>query len=199
MTRGPDEVAGTNNSKPVVGGCRRTHVLGQTLEMDDNDRTPVMPRLEPFVGRWTMEALFPGADPTGPAGLSTFEWILEGQFLLQRTEFSVPGPPEGVMIVGPDPVESNFTQHYFDSRGVVRVYAMTLDKTVWTLQRESPDFTPLNFAQRFTDVISDDGLTIEGHWETRHDSNWEHRASPPVTGNRSVDQAYVVVRPRFRE
>jgi hypothetical protein len=143
--------------------------------MDDNDRTLVMQRLEPFVGRWTMEALFPGADPTGPAGLSTFEWILEGQFLLQRTEFSVPGPPEGVMIVGPDPEEANFTQHYFDSRGVARLDAMTFDRGIWTLHRDAPDFTSLPFAQRFIGTFSDDGGSIDGHWERALDGGpWEH-------------------------
>jgi hypothetical protein len=46
--------------------------------MDENDRTLVLQRLEPFVGRWTLEALFPVAEPTGPAGQSTFEWMLGG-------------------------------------------------------------------------------------------------------------------------
>jgi hypothetical protein len=35
------------------------------------------------------------------------------------------------------------------SRGVVRIYAMTFDDGVWILRRESADFTPLAFAQRF--------------------------------------------------
>jgi hypothetical protein len=40
--------------------------------------------------------------------------------------------------------------------------------------RESPDFTPLDFRQRFTGTFSDDGNTISGAWETGHDSGeWE--------------------------
>ena len=51
--------------------------------------------------------------------------------------------------------------------GVARLYAMTLDAGTWTLLRESPDFSPLDFAQRFTGTFSDDGDTIRGTWESR--------------------------------
>jgi len=91
--------------------------------MDENDRILMLRRLEPLIGHWTMEARFPGAEPTGPAGRITFEWLLDGQFLLQKTEFSAPGPPEGVSIVGPDREGAKFAQHYFDARGVTRLYA----------------------------------------------------------------------------
>src|SRR5690348_16055459 len=68
-----------------------------------------------------------------------------------------------------------YTQHYFDSRGVVRLYAMTLAGGVWTLTRESPDFTPLDFRQRFTGTFSADGNTIDGAWESGRDGGgWEH-------------------------
>src|SRR5918993_347618 len=40
---------------------------------------------------------------------------------------------------------------------------------------EAPDFSPLDFAQRFTGTFSDDGTTIAGRWEIAHDgSTWEH-------------------------
>ena len=39
----------------------------------------------------------------------------------------------------------------------------------------TPDFSPLDFAQRFTGTFSDDGQTIAGDWEIAHDgSTWEH-------------------------
>jgi hypothetical protein len=121
-----------------------------------------------------MTALFPDADPTGPVGLSTFEWMLGGQFLVQRTEFSSPGPPEAVSIVGPDAEGANFRQHYFDERGVARLYAMTCGDGIWTLQRDTADFTALPFQQRFIGAFSDDGGTIVGRWEVSGDgSSWE--------------------------
>ncbi|MEU5541454.1 hypothetical protein AB0G85_03540 [Streptomyces sioyaensis] len=68
-----------------------------------------------------------------------------------------------------------YTQHYFDSRGVARLYAMTFADGVWTLTRESPDFTPLVFRQHFTGTFSEDANTIAGALEVRFDGGeWEH-------------------------
>ena len=55
----------------------------------------------------------------------------------------VPEAPDGIAIVGVDRDGEAYTQHYFDSRGVARVYAMTFRDGVWTLLRDAPDFTPL--------------------------------------------------------
>jgi hypothetical protein len=79
------------------------------------------------------------------------------------------------MIVSADPETGAYTQHYYDSRGVVRLYAMSLAGGVWTLTREAPDFTPLDFRQRFTGTFSADGNTISGAWESDRDGGeWEH-------------------------
>jgi hypothetical protein len=63
----------------------------------------------------------------------------------------------------------------FDSRGVARVYEMSLSDGVWRLWRDAPDFSPLNFSQRYTGSFGDDGMTITGSWEICHDgTTWEH-------------------------
>jgi hypothetical protein len=52
---------------------------------------------------------------------------------------------------------------------------MRFSDGVWTLLRDSPDFSPLSFSQRFTGTFGDDGDTIRGPWETSNDgSTWEH-------------------------
>ena len=52
---------------------------------------------------------------------------------------------------------------------------MKFSDGVWTLLRDSPDFSPLDFSQRFEGTFSDDGNTIKGRWESASDgSNWEH-------------------------
>lgn len=52
---------------------------------------------------------------------------------------------------------------------------MGFDGRAWTLLRERPDFSPLDFAQRYTGRFSDDRRTISGAWEICHDGNtWEH-------------------------
>ena len=121
--------------------------------------------LDIFVGQWTMTARFPDDVPTdGAAARSVFEWILDGKYLVQRTEISVPGVPDSMSVIAAD--GGSYTQHYYDSRGVTRLYAMTFADRVWTLTREAPDFSPLDFRQRFVGTFNADGDRIDGAWET---------------------------------
>jgi hypothetical protein len=122
-------------------------------------------RLAPLVGEWTMEASL--APPGAVAATTTFAWGLGGRVLLQTARIEVPEAPDLLAVIAADPATGALTQHYFDSRGVVRLYAMTFEEGVWTLLREAPDFSPLEFAQRFTGTLSADGRTIEGRWESR--------------------------------
>ena len=142
------------------------------------NRPQALARLDVFVGDWILEARFPGHEPLampGPQARSRFEWALDGQFLLQRTEVPVPAAPDSLTIVSTDPETGTHTQHYYDSRGVVRLYAMTFAAGVWTLTRESPDFSSLDFRQRFTGTFSQDGNTISGAWEKCFNGGgWEH-------------------------
>jgi len=146
------------------------------------DRADALARLDVFVGDWVMEARFPGDHPgavsageDAPAAHSRFEWALDRQFLMQHTEIPVPEAPDSLAIISADLETGGYTQHYFDSRGVVRLYKMSFADGVWTLIRESPDFTPLAFRQRFTGRFSADGNTVSGAWETGHDgAEWEH-------------------------
>lgn len=106
--------------------------------------------LDAFIGKWSMEAQFPGAPPTGPLGRTVFEWLAGEQFLIQRWEVLPPSAPDGIAIIGLDSDSETYSQHYFDSRGVARVYAMTFSDGVWELSRDTRDFSPLSFSQRFT-------------------------------------------------
>jgi hypothetical protein len=140
--------------------------------MDDDQRTR-LERLQPLVGEWRIEA--PALPlPTGDADAAriTFEWTLGGAFLLQRSSIPVPEAPDGLSLIGTDGGDA-YTQHYFDSRGIARVYAMAFDGREWTLERHAPDFTPLPFHQRWLGAFTDDD-TIRGRWETSPDGrDWE--------------------------
>ncbi|MBN1529160.1 MAG: DUF1579 family protein [Thermoleophilaceae bacterium] len=130
--------------------------------------------LEAFIGEWSIEVALPGA-PEGDIGARmTFEWLPGERFLAQRWQIPVPEAPDGLAVIGYDEGRGTFLQHYFDSRGVARVYEMTLDDGVWTLAREQPDFSPFEFAQRYEGRFSADGDTIEGRWDIRHEGrDWE--------------------------
>lgn len=129
--------------------------------------------LRPLVGEWALAADFAPAEDIGAR--TTFEWMPGNRFLVQRWEVPVDEAPDGIAVIGPDPeADGGFLQHYFDTRGVARVYRMGFDGRTWTLSREEPDFSPLSFAQRFTGTLSDDGDTISGAWEIRHPGqDWE--------------------------
>jgi hypothetical protein len=59
--------------------------------------------------------------------------------------------------------------NYFDSRGVHRIYQVSLSDGVWSMWRHSP-----GFSQKFNGKISADGDTIEGLWKlSRDDSTWD--------------------------
>jgi hypothetical protein len=135
---------------------------------------PAVESLDSFIGAWNMEAAFPDVPPT-VGGQTVFEWMPGQQFVIQRWQVAHPEAPDGIAIIGFDDGREAYLQHYFDSRGVARVYEMSFSNGTWKLWRNSPDFSPLNFSQRFTGTFSDDGNAIEGSWEISHDgSSWEH-------------------------
>ena len=125
------------------------------------ERHPALDRLGPLVGEWSMQTSF------GPAlGRASFEWELGGHYLVERTGVpDVPEAPDGLAIIGVD-AQGSYLQHYYDSRGVTRLYSMTFEDGTWTLLRDKPDFSPLHFSQRYVGQLSADGNTIDGRWET---------------------------------
>jgi hypothetical protein len=135
-----------------------------------------MQALEPLVGDWKMTAVFKGLPPADAGAHMRIEWMPGKQFLIQRWEVPVPEAPNGIALIGIDPAhEGGYLQHYFDERGVARVYRMSFTDRVWKLWREEPDFTPLDFSQRYTGNLSEDGKTITGAWEMRLPGNpWQH-------------------------
>lgn len=114
---------------------------------------------------------------TDRGGTTTFEWLDGKFFLIQRFVVEHPAAPSGIAIIGLSAPEV-FAQHYYDSRGVARVYQMTLADGAWKVWREAPGFW-----QRYTGTLSADGAVIRGAWEASADgSDWKHalRCAWPV-------------------
>lgn len=127
-----------------------------------------------------MDAVFPntslaaGVEADGVARV-VFEYLPGRQFVIQRWEVPNPAAPDGIAIIGWDSGRGSLLQHYFDSRGVARLYEMSFGDGVWKLSRTAADFSPLDFAQRYVGAISDDGCAIRGTWELSTDrSQWEN-------------------------
>jgi hypothetical protein len=135
-----------------------------------------------FIGRWETE----GAHPLLPGdvirGHTTFEWLDGQQFVIERSHYDHPDIPDAIAIIGV--TGEQLSMHYFDRRGVYRVYTVSIEGDRWQFWRDDP-----GFRQRFTSTFSADGDTITGQGEMCRDgSTWEpdlaltyHRASPNST------------------
>ena len=130
-------------------------------------------RLEPLIGEWSMAVVMPGETQPNPlpdvGARVTFEWLGEKAFVVERWTVPIPEAPDGLAVIGWDAGRGTFLQHYFDERGVARVYDMTFADRVWKMERTKPDFSPFDFSQRFAGTFSGDGKRIEGTWEIAPD------------------------------
>jgi hypothetical protein len=129
--------------------------------------------LDRLVGTWMTEATHPALPGVVVHGTADIAWLAGERFLLLRTRNDHPAVPDALAVIGDmgqdrvdtadgaipaDAVVSRLHMHYFDSRGVFRVYAVSVDDTAWRWWRDVP-----GFSQRFTGVIAADGNTIDGH------------------------------------
>jgi hypothetical protein len=144
--------------------------------MTTPDRSPALAALDVLVGEWEVRPTPPPewgvTDASALVGGVTVEWALGGAYLVAHSH--APDPvPDSMTVIAPD--GDGYLQHYYDSRGVTRLYRMTLADGVWTLLRTEADFSPLDFAQRFTGEFGADGSTIDGRWEQSQDGGrtWE--------------------------
>lgn len=132
----------------------------------------VLESLDVFVGEWSITSSFAPDPDDAPRARTTFEWLSGRRFLVQRWEVDHPDAPDGIAVIGIDPRRAILLQHYFDARGIARIYEMTFADRIWTLSREAP---PPDFSQRFTGTFDPAGETIAGAWEISHDgTTWEH-------------------------
>jgi hypothetical protein len=154
------EVSMTDDTHPDQPAPQPTDVPGA--------RSPALEPLQALVGSWFVNMTHV-ALPDPVHGVKTYAWLEGGHFLVERGHFDHPDVPDSVAIIGADDSGEGLAQHYFDSRGVLRVYRMRLSDGIWTLWRDAP-----GFSQRFTGRFSGDGSTIEVAGELSKDGvKWE--------------------------
>jgi hypothetical protein len=129
---------------------------------------PAPARLSAFVGAWQWEASV-GGQPIG-RGPTVFAWQEGGAFLVEHAGAEQPEFPSSTAIFGCDDTTESYCMVQVDSRGIWRIYQMSLRDGIWKLWRDAP-----GFSQRFASMFSDDGKTISGRWEKSTDGvQWEH-------------------------
>ena len=125
-----------------------------------------MDEFNALVGEWTTEATHPAFPDTVVHGHAAFEWLEGRQFLINRARNEHPDFPDSISVIGP--TDEGIAMHYFDSRGVHRIYMASFDEGVLRLSRDAP-----GFSQRFEGAFAEDGSTITGLWKlSEDDSTW---------------------------
>jgi hypothetical protein len=126
-----------------------------------------MEQFEPLIGKWHGE----GEIPIDPPMKLTVEVKIErlGEFIVLSSVGEPAEVPDTLSIIGGAPEGEPQPMHYFDSRGVKRLYLMALEGSTWKIWRApGEDWKGPNgpgFNQRFIGEISPDGNTIEARWE----------------------------------
>ena len=145
---------------------------------------PVLGHLAALVGEWETEATHQDLPGAVIRGRATFAWLGEGVFLIWRAHYDHPDIPDSIAIMGCDDtgdlrhLGGGCTLHYFDQRGVTRLYHLGAEAGVWRYWREAP-----GFSQRFTGTLSADGRSIDGIGELCRDGvAWERDL--PITYKR---------------
>lgn len=126
-----------------------------------------VPQWQPFIGTWATEASHPMLPGAVIRGEATFEWLEGQRFVILRSRYDHPDIPNAIAVIGV--TDEQLSMHYFDFRGVYRVYAVELRDGTWHYRREAP-----GFSQRFTGTLSEDGDTFAGQGELSRDgTTWE--------------------------
>lgn len=136
-----------------------------------------------LVGAWNTEATHPALPGVVVRGSAVVEWLEGERFLIHRAHVEHPDFPDAISIIGftdrdrveesgavaSATTESQLTMHYYDSRGVFRLYDASIDELAWSYQRLAS-----GFSQRFTGTFADGGNTIIGISQLRRDDvHWK--------------------------
>jgi hypothetical protein len=121
-----------------------------------------------LVGTWVTEATHPALPGIVVSGRATFEWLEDQRFLIQRSHYDHPEIPDSVAVTGI--VDETPSMHYFDPRGVHRVFAVDFTADSWRFWNDAP-----GFSLRVTHTLSEDDKTINGQAELSTDDGvtWE--------------------------
>jgi hypothetical protein len=114
------------------------------------DRDPALEPFDALIGTWDTEAKHRLVDEV-VQGSVTFEWLVGGHFLVQRSHNDHELFPDAISVIGAPEAGEGLVTEYFDSRGVRRTYRVSLDDGVWRIWRDQPGFD-----QRFSATLGQD-------------------------------------------
>lgn len=134
--------------------------------MTDHARLPDL--FDELVGEWFFIASHPMLEERA-LGRSTFEWLEGRACLIQRSSNDHPDIPNSISVIGPPSadvpqLDGPLMMSYHDSRGVHRIYAVSVDGRELRFWRDAPEFD-----QRYSATLSDHGEVFDGLVQMRRD------------------------------
>ncbi|MBM7808864.1 hypothetical protein JOD57_004701 [Geodermatophilus bullaregiensis] len=133
------------------------------------DGTPAaqLQHLRALTGEWTTEGTHPLLPGEAIRGRAVFAWLEGEHFLVWRSHSEHPEVPDALAVIGV--VDERLSMHYYDSRGVHRLYSVSAGPGEWRTWRDDP-----GFSQRSTGTFGDDGdtITVRGRL-SRDGTTWE--------------------------
>jgi hypothetical protein len=126
--------------------------------------------LDQLVGDWTLQATHPAFPDLVVPGRSSFEWLDGEKFMVQRSTADHPAFPDSISVIGAmSDDDERLSMHYYDSRGVHRVYSLEMSGGVLRIGRDAP-----GFSQRLEARVADYGDSFGGTWLlSRDDETWD--------------------------
>lgn len=107
-----------------------------------------------LAGEWTTEATHPKFPGLVVRGQANFEWLKGEKFVVVRASTDHPDFPDSISVIGDT---DGLRMHYFDDRGVHRIYEIRMTEAAWEWSRDAA-----GFSQRFVGTFEDGGNTIVG-------------------------------------
>ena len=97
-------------------------------------------------------------------GRLKYERVLDGAFVALDWVYEHPDFPDASAMLD----DTHF--HYFDVRGVIRVFDFEIDETGWRMTWIASGFSQRSTAQ----FVGDDSIAVEGERSTDEGAIWEH-------------------------
>jgi hypothetical protein len=123
-----------------------------------------------LVGKWTTAATHPAIPGVVVYGTATVEWLEGERFLIFRSQVDHPDFPDSIAIIGDT---NGLHMHGFDSRGLHRLFDVTVTEVGWEATRRQPASSP-DFSQRIPLSFADGDRTMTGTSQISHDDKtWD--------------------------
>ena len=129
-----------------------------------------MSALDQLLGTWEF-TMRHSAMPQPVTGWQRYERVLDGAFVLQHWTYDHPDFPDAMALLSDD------RYHYFDVRGITRVFELEVDDAGWSMIRLDEEFSQRHTARfRGSDAMESTGEVSHDNGATwRPDSTMTHR------------------------